>query len=287
MKQTIASPQTPRMAKKCLSHLLFKTHNNNETDQTYIHEQNSFAPLAIVDQANNISYYHNDHLGTPRELTDEQGQIIWEAQYKTWGSIAKEQYNQKESKIVQSFRFQGQYYDSETGLHYNRFRYYDADVGRFISLDPIGLFAGTNLYQYAPNPTGWVDPFGLAKIACDCDGDGISDIEIDDNNPNEFKDLALKRQGLDPENPPASFKEKMKDEETGIKYEVRAHPANESHGKTDSIYRVQRQRPGVDENGQGFGKEYLDSNGVWHPQKTLKPGPNQNVEAATNTHIQL
>jgi len=47
-------------------------------------------------------------------------------------------------------------------LHYNRFRYYDADVGRFISQDPIGLMGGMNLYQYAPNPIFWIDPLGLA-----------------------------------------------------------------------------------------------------------------------------
>ena len=63
----------------------------------------------------------------------------------------------------QSLRFQGQYHDSETGLHYNRFRHYDPDMGRFISQDPIGLLGGENLYQHAPNPVGWVDPLGLAK----------------------------------------------------------------------------------------------------------------------------
>lgn len=63
----------------------------------------------------------------------------------------------------QPIRFQGQYFDAETGLHYNRFRYYDPDVGRFISQDPIGLAGGDNLYAYAPNPTGWVDPLGLAR----------------------------------------------------------------------------------------------------------------------------
>jgi len=56
-----------------------------------------------------------------------------------------------------------QYFDQETGLHYNRFRYYDADIGRFISQDPIGLYGGDNLYQYAPNPTEWIDPLGLHK----------------------------------------------------------------------------------------------------------------------------
>jgi len=50
----------------------------------------------------------------------------------------------------------------ETGLHYNRFRYYDPDIGRFISQDPIGLYGGNNLYQYAPNPVTWIDPWGLA-----------------------------------------------------------------------------------------------------------------------------
>ncbi|WP_240326576.1 RHS repeat-associated core domain-containing protein, partial [Pseudomonas syringae] len=60
-------------------------------------------------------------------------------------------------------RFQGQYFDVETGLHYNTFRYYDPEIGRFITQDPIGLSGGDNLYQYAPNPNGWVDPWGLCK----------------------------------------------------------------------------------------------------------------------------
>ena len=63
----------------------------------------------------------------------------------------------------QLIRFQGQYFDVETGLHYNRFRYYDPDIGRFINQDPIELDGGNNLYQYAPNPLNWLDPLGLAK----------------------------------------------------------------------------------------------------------------------------
>ena len=64
-------------------------------------------------------------------------------------------------------RFQGQYADEETGLHYNRFRYYDPRVGRFTTQDPISLAGGINLYQYAPNPVGWVDPYGLQyKSGC-------------------------------------------------------------------------------------------------------------------------
>ena len=64
---------------------------------------------------------------------------------------------------LQPIKFQGQSLDTETGLHYNRFRYYDSDVGMFISRDPIGLLGGSNVFQYAPNPIGWIDPWGLAK----------------------------------------------------------------------------------------------------------------------------
>ncbi|MDU7376733.1 MAG: RHS repeat-associated core domain-containing protein, partial [Enterobacteriaceae bacterium] len=62
---------------------------------------------------------------------------------------------------AQNLRMQGQYLDRETGLHYNLFRYYDPDSGRFTQQDPIGLAGGLNLYQYAPNPLSWSDPLGL------------------------------------------------------------------------------------------------------------------------------
>jgi RHS repeat-associated protein len=67
-----------------------------------------------------------------------------------------------EKPLPQSLRLQGQYEDAETGLHYNLFRYYDPDVGRFVSQDPIGLLGGFNLYAYAPNPVSWIDPWGLS-----------------------------------------------------------------------------------------------------------------------------
>jgi len=62
---------------------------------------------------------------------------------------------------LQPIRFQGQFFDTETGLHYNRFRYYDPDMGMFTTRDPIGLRGGDNVFQYGPNPTGWIDPLGL------------------------------------------------------------------------------------------------------------------------------
>jgi RHS repeat-associated protein len=66
--------------------------------------------------------------------------------------------------LEQPFRFQGQQFDEETGLHYNRYRYYDPGVGRFVSQDPIGLWGGTNLLTYVHNPLTWIDPLGLARI---------------------------------------------------------------------------------------------------------------------------
>ena len=67
------------------------------------------------------------------------------------------------NQVEQNLRFQGQYFDHESGLHYNRFRYYDPQTGRFVHQDPIGFGGGDNFYQYAPNPWSWFDPFGLAK----------------------------------------------------------------------------------------------------------------------------
>tara|TARA_R110000796_G_scaffold220695_1_gene336778 strand:- start:846 stop:1304 length:459 start_codon:yes stop_codon:yes gene_type:complete len=66
-----------------------------------------------------------------------------------------------EHQITNPIRFQGQYFDDESGLHYNRFRYYSPQQARFIHQDPIGLVGGINHYQYAPNHVNWVDPFGL------------------------------------------------------------------------------------------------------------------------------
>ena len=111
-----------------------------------------------------IAYYQVDHLGTPQELTDHEGGIAWAAQYKAWGQ-AEEVISEAARKagISNPIRFQGQYYDEETGLHFNRYRYYDPHAGRYVSHDPIGLLGGSNSHVYGPSPINWIDPFGLAK----------------------------------------------------------------------------------------------------------------------------
>ena len=110
-------------------------------------------------------YIDTDHLGTPQELTDSEGRLQWAGHYRAWGELAKANDSDgNAARVEMPLRFQGQYCDAETGLHYNRHRYYDPQLGRFTTQDPISLAGGVNLYQYAPNPVGWVDPFGLSKV---------------------------------------------------------------------------------------------------------------------------
>ncbi|MDM9588791.1 RHS repeat-associated core domain-containing protein [Pseudomonas asiatica] len=131
----------------------------------YLYEPGSYAPLARVDQAEGeeqkVYYFHTDQIGTPLELTDSDGKIVWQATYRSWGAID----GLLVKNVEQNIRFQGQYFDSESGLNYNVFRYYDPELGRFIGQDPIGLQGGDNLYRYSPNPIKWVDPLGLMPLA--------------------------------------------------------------------------------------------------------------------------
>ncbi|EGZ50929.1 RHS repeat domain-containing protein [Neisseria wadsworthii] len=134
---------------------------------TYVYtDQDSYEPLAqVFDNAKDgkqyLSYFHNDQIGIPREMTDQYGNLLWYGEYTAWGRLKTDERVYKE--VHQPFRLQNQYYDQETGLHYNFFRYYEPDAGRFVNQDPIGLLGGDNFYQFAPNVNVWVDYFGLIK----------------------------------------------------------------------------------------------------------------------------
>ena len=121
----------------------------------YIYEPGSNKPLALISRGQ-LYFYQLDQLGTPLSLTDSDNNIVWQAHYSVFGKATL-----TVNKVDNPIRFQGQYYDSESGLHYNHFRYYDPQTGRFISQDPIGLLGGINHYQYAPNHINWIDPLGL------------------------------------------------------------------------------------------------------------------------------
>nr|WP_264080340.1 RHS repeat-associated core domain-containing protein [Taylorella equigenitalis] len=107
-----------------------------------------------------VYHYVNDQIGTPQILMNADQEVVWEAQSKAWGDTVISA-PVSDDGVINNHRFQGQYFDAESELHYNTFRYYDPEIGRFISLDPIGLWGGLNNYQYAPNPVEWVDPWGL------------------------------------------------------------------------------------------------------------------------------
>jgi len=110
-------------------------------------------------------YVVNDHIGTPKALFNDQGQLAWRGEHAVWGQLISADTDADSLSDIQTncpLRFQGQYFDKESGLHYNRFRYYDPEVAQYISPDPIGLAGGLAPQAYVHNPNAWVDPLGLA-----------------------------------------------------------------------------------------------------------------------------
>ncbi|MBF6027000.1 RHS domain-containing protein [Pseudomonas sp. P115] len=137
--------------------------HHKDKHRSFIYEPDSFRPLVMLDgfgpKATKPYHYQLDHLGTPQELTTPEGEIVWSAHYRAYGEISRLDIG----KVDNPIRFQGQYFDQENGLHYNRHRYYNPDIGRYLTPDPVKLAGGVNAYKYAPNPTAWVDPLGLNK----------------------------------------------------------------------------------------------------------------------------
>ena len=131
----------------------------------------SYEPLAQVhnrtdeegESGQQTRYFHCDQIGIPREMTDDKSNLVWFGDYYGWGKLKSE--TNVTGTAHQPFRLQNQYCDEETGLHYNFFRYYEPDAGRFVNQDPIGLEGGENLYAFAPNTVSWTDPFGLFGFA--------------------------------------------------------------------------------------------------------------------------
>jgi len=109
-------------------------------------------------------YYHNDHLATPQMMTDDVGTAVWEAEYRPFGEATVNEDPDGDGILTRSnVRFPGQYFDGETGLHYNWHRFYEAGTGRYLQADPIGIERGRNhLYVYVSNnPITAFDFYGL------------------------------------------------------------------------------------------------------------------------------
>jgi RHS repeat-associated protein len=144
-------------------HLVAERSHNHY--RSYLYEPGSFRPLALLDGKGPYQacafYYQLDHLGTPHELTSCAGEIIWSARYDAFGKITHLALARGD-RFDQPLRFQGHYFDAESGLHYSRHRYYNPETGRYLTPNPLNLEGGLNPYRYAPNPTGWIDPLGVA-----------------------------------------------------------------------------------------------------------------------------
>lgn len=143
---------------------LLQEQRNNQVS-VYLYTDTTYEPLARIDGTGalqKVRYYHNDLNGLPEQLTEQDGHTVWQTRYQVWGNTVQEV---REPYYIeeQNIRFQGQYLDRETGLHYNTFRFYDPDIGRFTTPDPIGLEGELNLYTYGPNPLIWIDPLGWKK----------------------------------------------------------------------------------------------------------------------------
>lgn len=148
------------------------TGNAARRERTYVFDDNRFNPYAHRESWRDTAgvrhgpwiFYLTDILGVPERFIDGTGQLLGSMSHSAFGLTDEP----GDRALATPFRFPGQYADAETGLHYNRFRYYDPDASRFISPDPLGPEVGLNLYQYGPNPVGFIDPLGLASHAATC-----------------------------------------------------------------------------------------------------------------------
>jgi RHS repeat-associated protein len=132
------------------------------TDNTQAVAQSPARTMVMA--AGELYYIHPDHLGTPRAITRESdNQVVWRwDNTEPFGNSAPNENPSSLGVFAYNLRFPGQYFDVETGTHYNYFRDYDPAIGRYIESDPIGLGGGTNTYAYVSgNPVRFIDPRGL------------------------------------------------------------------------------------------------------------------------------
>ncbi|SCZ71164.1 RHS repeat-associated core domain-containing protein [Photorhabdus luminescens] len=137
--------------------------------------------------------------------------------------------------LRQNLRYAGQYFDKETGLHFNTYRYYAPEIGRFITPDPLGLAGGLNLYQYAPNPMTWIDPWGLS-------GEPIGS----ENNPFSSSGAA-RREAMRQAGIPTS-----------------QHPVSQSRNSSGREYSYETTKPG---GGKGLSSVQEQTMDISHPDK--------------------
>ena len=155
----------------------YRADGNAARQVQWVYEPGSFRPLAqweAGEQDERLHYIVTDVAGTARELCSEAGDIIWRGEQRLWGNHRTDVIPQPLRRFLGDatneetyceLRYQGQIYDQETGLYYNRHRYFDPELGQYISPDPIGFAGGLRPQGYVHNPLEWVDPLGLSKYS--------------------------------------------------------------------------------------------------------------------------
>ena len=153
---------------------------------TWVYDGQSHTPVAKFTEEDCYSIVQ-DHLGTPTQAFDSRGNKVWDCVLDIYGDI---QMIEGDKDFI-PFRIQGQYADVETGLYYNRFRYYSPELGNYISQAPIRM-AGNNptLYGYVKDTNSWLDPFGLDCKIKITDGDGITHDIVATISKSDFPETA-------------------------------------------------------------------------------------------------
>ena len=123
---------------------------------TWVYDGGSYTPVAKLTEEGCYTIVQ-DYLGTPIQALGSKGNVVWDCILDIYGDVLE---LRGERNFI-PFRFQGQYEDGETGLYYNRYRYYDPSTGNYISQDPISIAGGLNVYAYVHDSNSWIDPLGL------------------------------------------------------------------------------------------------------------------------------
>ena len=161
--------------------LIAETSNTGTPIRAYVYDDE--APIAQVTKGttDTLVHLHPDQLGTPRIATDPARSTVWRYDGNAFGDSApNEDPDGDNKKTTVHLRFPGQYYDAETGLHYNWYRYYDPRIGRYVTSDPIGLEGGLNTYAYVDsNPLRGIDPSGLEVSGSWVQKPNVHDLQVE------------------------------------------------------------------------------------------------------------
>ncbi|MDO3384918.1 RHS repeat-associated core domain-containing protein [Gilvimarinus sp. SDUM040013] len=169
-----AGGNTTHFVYDLMGNIIVEANGAGTVEREYVYVNGERLALLQQSPTQTTYYYHNDHLGTPKALTNASGTVVWQADYTPFGELTE-----TVSIVEQPFRFPGQYFDGETGLYYNYFRDYDPETGRYLQSDPIGLAGGMNTYAYVGgNPLKYVDPLGLVWVTTGVDHHGVKNWAI-------------------------------------------------------------------------------------------------------------